>query len=50
MAPAFHDPLLVCGRRFWKLSALIAWERVAGEGRGVTDGTPKTLGARRCIS
>ena len=23
----FPQPLLICGRRFWKLSALIAWER-----------------------
>jgi predicted DNA-binding transcriptional regulator AlpA len=23
----FPKPLEICGRRFWKLSALIAWER-----------------------
>jgi predicted DNA-binding transcriptional regulator AlpA len=29
---SFPRPLLVCGRRFWKLSALIAWERSRAKG------------------
>jgi len=28
----FPEPLLICGRRFWKLSALIAWERSRTKG------------------
>jgi hypothetical protein len=28
----FPQPLLVCGRRFWKLSSLVSWERVRAKG------------------
>jgi hypothetical protein len=28
----FPEPLFICGRRFWKRSALIAWERAQAKG------------------
>ena len=28
----FPQPLSICGRRFWKLSALVAWERARAKG------------------
>jgi hypothetical protein len=28
----FPQPLFICGRRFWKLSALVAWERARAQG------------------
>jgi hypothetical protein len=28
----FPKPILICGRRFWRLSALIAWERSRAAG------------------
>jgi hypothetical protein len=28
----FPEPLLICGRRFWRMGALIAWERSRAKG------------------
>ena len=30
-ASGFPPPVVICGRRFWKLSDLVAWERRAAE-------------------
>jgi predicted DNA-binding transcriptional regulator AlpA len=30
-ASGFPQPVIICGRRFWRLSDLIAWERKTAE-------------------
>jgi hypothetical protein len=30
-ASGFPQPVVICGRRFWRLSDLVAWERKAAE-------------------
>jgi hypothetical protein len=30
-ASGFPEPVVICGRRFWRLSDLITWERKAAE-------------------
>ena len=30
-ASGFPRPIVICGRRFWRLSDLVAWERNAAE-------------------
>jgi predicted DNA-binding transcriptional regulator AlpA len=30
-ASEFPQPVVICGRRFWRLSDLVAWERKAAE-------------------
>jgi hypothetical protein len=45
-ASGFPQPVFICGRRFWKLADLVAWERQAVEQPG-TPASPRRGGFQK---